>query len=292
MSEWILRWVAIGLLALITFVFLVLGMAVISGLTSDLFHGYLQLTWPDRRIATVAAIPPEAREEISLSILNYGITALGTAWVASFAYLMVMRNQQKQAEQQLAIERMKLTTDLDAQILGVFDSRAVYDFAANGSLVRVPLVSVLDRNTEWLPGTDRNWTYRDGERTIAFVQSSTVVSQKAEISVSVLHHYLGWVRRIARATETGVLMEKDILLFWRWIIVGCYRNRFTFLRDIFQKDDLEDFIRLAGQIVITGDRLESGRDFVRYLRTLGDAELISLLPTEAQAIISREAAPA
>ena len=290
MSDLVLRWVAIGLLALITFIFFILGTAIISGLTSDLFHGYLQLTWPDARSPTSSAFPPEAREEISFSILNYGITAMGTAWVASFAYLIVMRNQQKQAEQQLSIERMKLTTDLDAQILEIFDMRAVFDTATNGAQLRIPLISVLDRNTEWRASTDRNWTYQGGERTIAFVESSSVVSPKAEVSVSVLHHYLAWIRRIARATETGVLMEKDVLLFWRWVVVGCYRHRFTFLRDIFQKDDLEDFVRLAGQIVITGDRLKSGRDFTRYLRALGDAELISLLPAEAQTIIASEPA--
>ena len=87
-----------------------------------------------------------------------------------------------------------------------------------------------------------------------------------------------------------MLTEQDVLLFWRWIVVGCYRNRYPFLRDVFHKDDLRDLIRLAGQIVITGDRLDSGRDFVGYMRNLGDPELIALLPEEAKTIIAREPA--
>ena len=115
--EWVLRWVALSLLAFITFIFLVLGAAVLSGLTNELFLGFLNMTWPPADSASEFEI--ESRRELSFSILNYGITALGTAWVASFAYLVVMRNQQKQAEQQLSLERLRLTTELDEQILEV-----------------------------------------------------------------------------------------------------------------------------------------------------------------------------
>ncbi|KJS38180.1 MAG: hypothetical protein VR74_06525 [Hyphomonas sp. BRH_c22] len=284
--EWILRWIALSLLGFVTFVFILLGAAVLSGLTNELFLNFLDLTWPPQEALTEFEI--ESRRDLSFSILNYGITALGTAWVASFAYLVVMRNQQKQAEQQLSLERLKLTTDLDMQILDILESEAVVDFAADGSLTRVRLVTVLDRNTEWRPGTDRNWKYRDGDRTVPFVQTSTVVSKDAEVSVTALHHYIAWVRRIARATETGVLMEKDILLFWRWIVIGCYRNRYTFLRDIFYKDDLDDFVRLADQIVRTGRTHGSGQDFVKYLRGIGDPDLIALLSDEAKAIVAPE----
>ena len=151
---------------------------------------------------------------------------------------------------------------------------------------------MLDRNTEWRPGTDRNWKYREGDRTVPFVQTSSVVSKDAEVSVTALHHYIAWIRRIARATETGVLMEKDILLFWRWIVIGCYRNRYTFLRDIFYKDDLDDFVRLADQIVRTGRTHGSGQDFVEYLRGIGDPDLIALLSDEAKAIVAPEAVAA
>jgi hypothetical protein len=278
--EWILRWIALSLLGFVTFVFILLGAAVLSGLTNELFLNFLDLTWPPQEALTEFAI--ESRRDLSFSILNYGITALGTAWVASFAYLVVMRNQQKQAEQQLSLERLKLTSDLDMQILDIFESEAVVDFAADGSLTRVRLVAVLDRNTAWRPGTDRNWKYREGDRTVPFVQTSNVVSKDAEVSVTALHHYIAW------ATETGVLMEKDILLFWRWIVIGCYCNRYTFLRDIFYKDDLDDFVRLADQIVRTGRAHGSGQDFVKYLRGIGDPDLIALLSDEAKAIITPE----
>lgn len=260
---------------------------MLSGLTNELFLNLLDLTWPPQEALTEFEI--ESRRDLSFSILNYTITALGTAWVASFAYLVVMRNQQKQAEQQLSLERLKLTTDLDMQILDILDSEAVVDFRADGSLTRIRLVSVLDRNTKWRPGTDRDWKYREGDRTVPFVETSSVVSTDAEVSLTALHHSIAWVRRIARATETGVLMEKDILLFWRWIVIGCYRNRYTFLRDIFYKDDLDDFVRLADQIVRTGRTHGSGQDFVKYLRGIGDPDLIALLSDEARAIVAPEA---
>ncbi|WP_430403867.1 hypothetical protein [Hyphomonas sp.] len=288
--ESILRWIALSLLGVVTFVFILLSAAVLSGLTNELFLNFLDLTWPPQEALTEFEI--ESRRDLSFSILNYGITALGTAWVASFAYLVVMRNQQKQAEQQLSLERLKLTTDLDTQILDILEAEAVVDFASDGSLSRVRLITVLDRNTEWRPGTDRNWKYREGDRTVPFVQTSSVVSKDAEVSVTALHHYIAWIRRIARATETGVLMEKDILLFWRWIVIGCYRNRYTFLRDIFYKDDLDDFVRLADQIVRTGRTHGSGQDFVEYLRGIGDPDLIALLSDEAKAIVAPEAVAA
>ncbi|MEQ9434745.1 hypothetical protein [Hyphomonas sp.] len=288
--ESILRWIALSLLGVVTFVFILLSAAVLSGLTNELFLNFLDLTWPPQEALTEFEI--ESRRDLSFSILNYGITALGTAWVASFAYLVVMRNQQKQAEQQLSLERLKLTTDLDTQILDILEAEAVVDFASDGSLSRVRLITVLDRNTEWRPGTDRNWKYREGDRTVPFVQTSSVVSKDAEVSVTALHHYIAWIRRIARATETGVLMEKDILLFWRWIVIGCYRNRYTFLRDIFYKDDLDDFVRLADQIVRTGRTHGSGQDFVEYLRGIGDPDLIALLSDEAKAIVAPEAVTA
>jgi hypothetical protein len=80
--EWVLRWVALSLLAFITFIFLVLGAAVLSGLTNELFLGFLNMTWPPAE--TVTEFEVDSRRELSFSILNYGITALGTAWVASF----------------------------------------------------------------------------------------------------------------------------------------------------------------------------------------------------------------
>jgi hypothetical protein len=282
--EWVLRWVALSLLAFITFIFLVLGAAVLSGLTNELFLGFLNMTWPPAE--TVTEFEVDSRRELSFSILNYGITALGTAWVASFAYLVVMRNQQKQAEQQLSLERLRLTTELDEQILGVLDSEAVVDFDGDGNMQRIRLVSVLDRNTEWRPTTERDWRYREGQRTVPFVQSSSVVGPDAEVGLTALHHYLAWVRRIARANETGVLTEQDVLLFWRWIIVACYRNRFTFLCDIFYKDDMLDLVRISDQIVRTGQSHGSGRDFVKYLRGIGDPALIALLSEEARAIIA------
>jgi hypothetical protein len=289
--EWVLRWVALSLLAFITFIFLVLGAAVLSGLTNELFLGFLNMTWPPAEMVTEFEV--DSRRELSFSILNYGITALGTAWVASFAYLVVMRNQQKQAEQQLSLERLRLTTELDEQILGVLDSEAVVDFDGDGNMQRIRLVSVLDRNTEWRPTTERDWRYREGQRTVPFVQSSSVVGPDAEVGLTALHHYLAWVRRIARANETGVLTEQDVLLFWRWIIVACYRNRFTFLCDIFYKDDMLDLVRISDQIVRTGQSHGSGRDFVKYLRGIGDPALIALLSEEARAIIAApEGSPA
>jgi len=292
MPEWILRWMAIGLLALITFIFIVLGAAVLSGLTNDLFHAFLELTWPDRRVAAMASFEPDSREQISFSILNYGITAMGTAWVASFAYLVVMRNQQKQTEQQLSMARLQLTTDLDEQILDVLESEGVVDFGVDGKPLRVRLISVLDRNTQWRAGTDRDWKYREGERTVAFVDTSGVVGKNAEVSVSALQRYLGWIRRIMRAIETGVLHDRDVLLFWRWVVIGCYKGRYPFMRDIFFKDDLDDFVALVDRIVVTGAKESSGRDFVGYLQTLGEPELIALLSDEAKAIITPEAVAA
>lgn len=289
MPEWILRWMAVGLLATITFVFIVLGAAVLSGLTNELFHAFLELTWPDRQVTAMTSFEPASREEISFSILNYGITAMGTAWVASFAYLVVMRNQQKQTEQQLSMARLQLTTDLDEQILEVLESEGVVDFA-DGKQTRVRLISVCDRNTQWRGTTDRNWKYRDGERTVAFVETSTLVGKNAEVSVSSLQRYLGWIRRIMRAIETGVLHDRDVLLFWRWVVIACYKGRYTFMRDIFFKDDLDDLVSLVDRIVVTGAKEGSGRDFVGYLRALGEPELIALLSEEAKAIITPETA--
>ena len=75
-------------------------------------------------------------------------------------------------------------------------------------------------------------------------------------------------------------------MFWRWIIIACYRNRYTFLCDIFYKDDMQDLVRLADQIVLTGQNHGSGRDFVKYLRGIGDPAMIALLSEEARAIIA------
>src|SRR5690606_37351940 len=179
-----------------------------SGQTNTLFEAFLNTTWPPPPEGSLAA----AREQIALTILNYGITALGTIWVACFAYLLVMRNQQRQAEQQLAIERLRLTTELDAAILEILDSDSVYELDEHGTVTRTKLLSVCDRNTLWRSSTDRQWSYRSGERTVQFVETSTSVGASAEISLTALHRYLGWIRRIVRAVETQVLQEKDVLL--------------------------------------------------------------------------------
>lgn len=285
--EKLLRWVASCLLILITLVFIHLGLAVISGQTNTLFETFLDTTWPRTQISE-AASDAQAREQLAFTILNYGITALGTAWVACFAYLIVMRNQQRQAEQQLAIERLRLTTELDESILEILDSNAVYEIGEGGAITRTKLLSACDRNTLWRDGTDREWSYRDGERTVQFVETSKSVSTNAEVGLTALHRYLGWIRRIVRAVETHVLFEKDVLLFWRWVVIGCYRNRYPFLCSIFFKDDLRDFVRLVEQIVITGQKTGSGKDFVKYLISVGDPILISELSEQARAIINKE----
>ncbi|MCB2113679.1 MAG: hypothetical protein KDD85_09035 [Parvularculaceae bacterium] len=282
--EVLLRWVASCLLIIITLVFIHLGLAVISGQTNILFETFLDTTWPNSA-GGAAASGSQAREQLAFTILNYGVTALGTAWVACFAYLIVMRNQQRQAEQQLAIERLRLTTELDESILEILDSNDVYEVDGQGVVTRTRLLSACDRNTLWLGGSDREWNYRDGERTVRFVETSKSVSAAAEVSLTALHRYLGWIRRIVRAVETHVLFEKDVLLFWRWVVIGCYRNRYPFLCGIFFKDDLKDFVRLVEQIVVTGERAGSGQDFVKYLRSVGDPVLISELSKEARAII-------
>ena len=232
MTDKVLRWVAVSLLILITLVFIHLGLAVMSGQTNSLFEAFLNTTWPPNAPAEAA----DAREELAFNILNYGITAMGTAWVACFAYLIVMRTQQRQAEQQLAIERLKLTTELDEQILEILDSDSVYQIGAGGAVSRTKLLSACDRNTLWRDGTDREWAYRSGERTVKFVQTSKSVGAAAEVSLTSLHRYLGWIRRMVCAVETHVLYEKDVLLFWRWVVIGCYRNRYPFLCGIFFKE--------------------------------------------------------
>ncbi|MFC2952806.1 hypothetical protein ACFOOP_12785 [Marinicaulis aureus] len=287
MMDKTLRWVATCLLILITLVFVHLGLAVISGQTNTLFETFLDTTWPRVAVDEAVASGAEAREELAFTILNYGITALGTAWVACFAYLIVMRNQQRQAEQQLSMERLRLTAELDESILEILDSDSVYEIDSAGKVARTKLLSACDRNTVWRGGADREWNYRDGERTTPFVETSKSVSASAEVGLTALHRYLGWIRRIVRAVETHVLLEKDVLLFWRWVVIGCYRNRYPFLCSIFFKDDLKDFVRLVDQIVLTGEKTGSGKDFVKYLRSVGDPSLISELSKEARAIVER-----
>jgi len=170
--------------------------------------------------------------------------------------------------------------------------RASWILAPTASRCWVRLISVLDRNTQWRAGTDRDWKYREGERTVAFVDTSDVVGKNAEVSVSALQRYLGWIRRIMRAIETGVLHDRDVLLFWRWVVIGCDKGRYPFMRDIFFKDDLDDFVALVDRIVVTGAKEGSGRDFVGYLQKRGEPELIALLSDEAKAIITPEAVAA
>lgn len=283
----ILRWVAMCLLIVITLVFIHLGLAVVSGQTNTLFETFLDTTWPRAAVDEALSANAEAREELAFTILNYGITALGTAWVACFAYLIVMRNQQRQAEQQLSMERLRLTAELDESILEILDSEAVYEIDGAGNVTRTKLLSACDRNTLWRDGTDREWNYRNGERTTPFVESSKSVGASAEVGLTALHRYLGWIRRIVRAVETHVLFEKDVLLFWRWVVIGCYRNRYPFMCSIFFKDDLKDFVRLVEQIVVTGEKTGSGKDFVKYLRSVGDPALIAELSKEAREIVER-----
>lgn len=285
MTEKIVQWLAVTLLILITLTFANLGFAVLSGQTVFLFETFVNTTWPPEGLEDSFTSEAEAREQLAFSILNYGITALGTAWVACFAYLLVMRNQQRQAEQQLAIERLKLTTELDESILQILNSDSVYEVDTKGNVVRTKLLSACDRNTLWRDGTDREWNYRNGERTVQFVSSSRSIVDSAEVSLTVLHQYLGWIRRIVRAIETHVLFEKDVLLFWRWVVIGCYRNRYPFLCSIFFKDDLNDLIRLVDQIVLTSAKSGSGQDFVNYLKTVGDPALITELSESAQVLI-------
>ena len=121
---------------------------------------------------------------------------------------------------------------------------------------------------------------------MGFVESCYSVSVTADVSLTALHRYLGWIRRIVRAVETHVLLEKDVLLFWRWVVIGCYHNRYPFLCAIFFKDDLKDFVRLVEQIVITGEKNGSGKDFVKYLKSVGDPALLSELNEKARAIIN------
>jgi len=170
--------------------------------------------------------------------------------------------------------------------------RASWILAPTASRCWVRLISVLDRNTQWRAGTDRDWKYLEGERTVAFVDTSDVVGKNAEVSVSALQRYLGWIRRIMRAIETGVLHDRDVLLFWRWVVIGCDKGRYPFMRDIFFKDDLDDFVALVDRIVVTGAKEGSGRDFVGYLQKRGEPELIALLSDEAKAIITPEAVAA
>lgn len=292
MSDKVLRWTAVTLLALISLAFVNLGVAVLSGQTIFLFETFLNTTWPREGLEETMVSAGEARQQLAFSILNYGVTALGTAWVACVAYLIVMRNQQRQAEQQLAIERLQLTTELDEKILQILDSDGVYEVNARDEIVHTKLLSACDRNTLWRSDTDREWSYRDGERTVKFVESSKSLSDTAEVSLTVLHRYLSWIRRIVRALETHVLFEKDVLLFWRWVVIGCYRNRYPFLCSIFFKDDLKDFVRLVEQIVLAGKKADSGRDFVKYLQTVGDPDLIAELSAEARSTIGEIASVA
>lgn len=286
MMDTTLRWAATCLLILITLIFIHLGLAVILGQTNALFEAFLNATSPQSALDQTAGFAPGAREELAFTVINYGVSALGAAWVACLAYLIVMRNQQRQAEQQLAIERLRLTTELDESILEILDSDSVYEIDDRENVTRTKLLSACDRNTVWRDGTDREWSYRDGERTVQFVESSKSVGGSAEVSLTALHRYLGWIRRIARAVETHVLLEKDVLLFWRWVVIGCYRNRYPFLCSVFFKDDLQDFVRLVEQIVITGQKTGSGTDFVKYLRSVGDPALISTLSEQARAVVS------
>ncbi len=285
--ENVLRWVATCLLVIITLAFVHLGLSVMSGQANDLFFAFLNTTWPLGAPDTSTIAETDTREQLAFSIINYGITALGTAWVACFAYLMVMQNQHRQASQQLSLERLQLTSDLDEKILEIFDSEAVFEIDDQGSQRRTKFLSACDRNTVWRDGTDREWNYRDGERTIAFVESSTSVSSDAEIGLTALHRYLAWIRHIVRAIETHVLLDKDVLLFWRWVVIGCYRNRYPFLCAIFFKDDLKDFVRLTEKIILTSEKLDAGQDFAVYLKTVGDPQLISELSEDAQKIVAR-----
>src|SRR5690606_41183201 len=103
-----------------------------------------------------------------------------------------------QAEQQLAIERLRLTTELDESILEILDSDSVYEIDDRENVTRTKLLSACDRNTVWRDGTDRERSYRDGERTVQFVETSKSVGASAGVSLTAVHGDPGWLRRAAR----------------------------------------------------------------------------------------------
>lgn len=288
MLERTLRWGAICLVIATTLVFVHLGVSVAFGQTSELFSVFLNIALPPEIIDGGSATASTAREQLAMAILNYGITALGTIWVACVAYLIVMRNQQRQTEQQLSIERLRLIAELDQRILEIFDSESVFDLDADGQTSLTKFISACDRNTTWRIKSDREWNYRYGERTTRFVETSKAITISAEISLTVLHQYLGWMRRIARAIETHVLSEKDVLLFWRWVVIGCYKNRYPFMCSILFEQDMQDFVRIVDKIIISGEKYGSGKDFLGYLVVVGDPLLISKLSVRARSIIEKK----
>jgi hypothetical protein len=107
-----------------------------------------------------------AQFELTKIYIQTTITFLTTMFFAAGAYIIVTHSQKTSARLQLAMAKLKLVSELDAEIRGVFNKSAIYD-PADGKAPASPrnFVFGLDRRTTWKANCRPEWHHHFGERT-------------------------------------------------------------------------------------------------------------------------------
>lgn len=216
--------------------------------------------------------------------IQAAITFLTTLFFAAGAYIIVTHNQKRNAILQLAIAKLNLVSELDAEIRGVFSKPAIYD-PTNDPGKPKGFVFGLDRRTTWKADCRREWHHHFGERTTPFVESSTTLGLGSEVSVNVLHDYVAWVRRVRLGVEFGILDWSDVQLYWRDFISLASGARFSFMCDVFSREDMSDFVFLIDGLILFENK--TGREnMLRYIDGSTHQAMLKALSPKARTIVA------
>ncbi len=214
------------------------------------------------------------------------ITFLSTLFLAAWAYIIVTHHQKRNERVQLAMNKLKLVSELDNEIRGVFNKPAIYDAGVeNGTNKPRNFVFGLDRKTTWRANCRREWHHHFGERTTPFVEASTTLSVDAEVSINVLHDYVAWVRRVRLGVEFDILEWSDVQLYWRDFVSLASGARFSFMCDVFSREDMCDFAFLVDGLILYEKR--TGREnLLRYIDQETHRTMLDALSPNARAVVA------
>ena len=227
-----------------------------------------------------------AQFELVKLYVQAAITFLTTLFFAAGAYIIVTHSQKTGATLQLAMAKLKLISELDAEIRGVFNKPAIYD-PADGKTLDKPrnFVFGLDRRTTWKANCRREWHHHFGERTTPFVETSTTLATDSEVSINVLHDYVAWVRRVRLGVDFGILDWPDVQLYWRDFVSLAGGARFSFMCDVFSREDMSDFAFLMSGLILFENK-DGRENLLRYIDRSTHRAMLDALSPKARAIVA------
>lgn len=227
-----------------------------------------------------------AQFELTKIYIQATITFLMTMFFAAGAYIIVTHSQKIGTTLQLSMAKLKLVSELDAEIRSVLNRPAIYDPSCSNDLSKPRnLVFGLDRRTTWKANCGREWRYQFGERTTPFVETSTTLPTDAEVSINVLHDYVAWVRRVRLGVTFGILDWSDVQLYWRDFVPLATGARFSFMCDVFSQDDMSDFAFLVDGLILFENKTNR-ENLLRYVDRTTHRAMLDALTPKARAIVT------